>query len=77
VSFLNPKSFLSFPTDTRNFFQIGVTANVRSKQVNAAVQAGMDGVTTKPYRIDELIAHIDRVCLDTKTFRVTNRSVAP
>ena len=41
---------------------IGVTANVRSKQVDAALEAGMDGITTKPYRIDELIAHIDRLC---------------
>ncbi|KAI0129762.1 CheY-like superfamily [Xylariales sp. AK1849] len=41
---------------------IGVTANVRGQQVNAAIEAGMDGVTTKPYRIDELIGHIDRVC---------------
>lgn len=58
---------------------IGVTANVRGKQVTAAIEAGMvssgylmgskgsadkvqDGVTTKPYRIEELIAHIDRVC---------------
>ncbi|KAK7995631.1 hsp90-like protein [Apiospora arundinis] len=41
---------------------IGVTANVRGKQITAAIESGMDGVTTKPYRIDELIAHIDRVC---------------
>lgn len=41
---------------------VGVTANVRSKQVDAAIEAGMDGVTTKPYRIDDLIAHIDRLC---------------
>ncbi|KAH8649046.1 hypothetical protein BX600DRAFT_388716 [Xylariales sp. PMI_506] len=43
---------------------IGVTANVRSQQVTAAIEAGMDGVTTKPYRIDDLIAHIDKVCSD-------------
>ncbi|KAK8096569.1 hypothetical protein PG999_012513 [Apiospora kogelbergensis] len=41
---------------------IGVTANVRGKQITAAIESGMDGVTTKPYRIDELIAHINRVC---------------
>lgn len=41
---------------------IGVTANVRGAQVDAAIEAGMDGVTTKPYRIDDLIAHIDRLC---------------
>ncbi|KAK6854915.1 hypothetical protein PG995_009103 [Apiospora arundinis] len=41
---------------------IGVTANVRGKQITAAIESGMDGVMTKPYRIDELIAQIDRVC---------------
>ncbi|KAK9419685.1 hypothetical protein SUNI508_07171 [Seiridium unicorne] len=46
---------------------IGVTANVRSQQVTAAIEAGMDGVTTKPYRIDDLIANIDRICSTTTT----------
>ncbi|KAI1370810.1 hypothetical protein F4677DRAFT_341153 [Hypoxylon crocopeplum] len=41
---------------------LGVTANVRSKQVSGAIEVGMDGVTTKPYRIEELIAHIAGVC---------------
>ncbi|KAI1097841.1 hypothetical protein F4804DRAFT_147881 [Jackrogersella minutella] len=41
---------------------LGVTANVRSKQVSGAMEVGMDGVTTKPYRIEELIAHIAGVC---------------
>ncbi|KAI1771018.1 hypothetical protein F4818DRAFT_450106 [Hypoxylon cercidicola] len=41
---------------------LGVTANVRSKQISGAIEVGMDGVTTKPYRIDELIAHISSVC---------------
>ncbi|KAI2466933.1 hypothetical protein F4781DRAFT_423699 [Annulohypoxylon bovei var. microspora] len=41
---------------------LGVTANVRSKQVSGAIEVGMDGVTTKPYRIEELIAHIGGVC---------------
>ncbi|KXJ90744.1 hypothetical protein Micbo1qcDRAFT_234633 [Microdochium bolleyi] len=40
---------------------IGVTANVRQNQVAAALESGMDGVTTKPYRIFELIEHIDRL----------------
>ncbi|KAI0391560.1 hypothetical protein F5Y17DRAFT_468155 [Xylariaceae sp. FL0594] len=40
---------------------LGVTANVRSTQVSGALEAGMDGVTTKPYRIQELIEHINRV----------------
>ncbi|OTB03175.1 hypothetical protein M426DRAFT_321970 [Hypoxylon sp. CI-4A] len=41
---------------------LGVTANVRSKQVSGAIEVGMDGVTTKPYRIEELITNIDGVC---------------
>jgi signal transduction histidine kinase len=41
---------------------IGVTANVRSQQVRSAMESGMDGVTTKPYRIDELVGHISQVC---------------
>ncbi|KAH7029150.1 uncharacterized protein B0I36DRAFT_290562 [Microdochium trichocladiopsis] len=40
---------------------IGVTANVRQNQVVAALESGMDGVTTKPYRIFELIEHIERL----------------
>ncbi|KAI1744873.1 hypothetical protein F4680DRAFT_443352 [Xylaria scruposa] len=41
---------------------VGVTANVRHAQVNKSLESGMDGVTTKPYRIHELIEHINRVC---------------
>ncbi|KAI1264426.1 hypothetical protein F5Y18DRAFT_436848 [Xylariaceae sp. FL1019] len=41
---------------------IGVTANVRSGQVAEAMDAGMDGVTTKPYRMHDLIENIDRFC---------------
>ncbi|KAI1817047.1 hypothetical protein GGS20DRAFT_575124 [Poronia punctata] len=46
---------------------LGVTANVRSTQVSGALEAGMDGVTTKPYRINELIEHMDRICPTTQT----------
>lgn len=46
---------------------IGVTANVRSKQVDAAIEAGMDGVTTKPYRLDDLVAHMDRLLVGNST----------
>jgi signal transduction histidine kinase/AmiR/NasT family two-component response regulator len=37
---------------------VGVTANVRIEHVKAAMEAGMDGVTTKPYRMDELVAQM-------------------
>ncbi|KAI1385947.1 uncharacterized protein F4822DRAFT_358381 [Hypoxylon trugodes] len=41
---------------------LGVTANVRGKQLSGAIEVGMDGVTTKPYRIEELITHIRGIC---------------
>lgn len=37
---------------------IAVTANARSMHAEAAIEAGMDRVTTKPYRIDDLVAEI-------------------
>lgn len=41
---------------------IAVTANVRIEQADLATSAGVDGITTKPYRLDELVATIERVC---------------
>ncbi|KAF1926105.1 uncharacterized protein M421DRAFT_224907 [Didymella exigua CBS 183.55] len=46
---------------------IAVTANVRSEQVETALQAGMDDVISKPFRIPEL-----RACIQK-----TLRTVAP
>merc|ERR1711977_247098 len=40
---------------------IAVTANARSTHVERAMQAGMDDVTTKPYRMDELVAQMEQV----------------
>jgi signal transduction histidine kinase/ActR/RegA family two-component response regulator len=39
---------------------IGVTANARDEHVKAAMGAGMDGVTTKPYRLEDLVAEMRR-----------------
>jgi CheY-like chemotaxis protein len=39
---------------------IAVTANARPDHVTAALEAGMDGVTTKPYRVDDLVAQINK-----------------
>lgn len=47
---------------------IAVTANVRSEQVEVALKAGMDDVISKPFRIPELCACIQ------KTLRVTARA---
>jgi CheY-like chemotaxis protein len=44
---------------------IAVTANARSMHAEAAIQAGMDGMTTKPYRIADLVAEIEVVCRST------------
>jgi CheY-like chemotaxis protein len=41
---------------------IAVTANVREEQSADAWAAGVDEITTKPYRIDELVAKIDKIC---------------
>ncbi|KAF1982437.1 hypothetical protein K402DRAFT_424545 [Aulographum hederae CBS 113979] len=40
---------------------VAVTANVRTEQIKGALEAGMDGVTSKPYRMDELLGEIERV----------------
>lgn len=47
---------------------IAVTANVRSEQVEVALKAGMDDVISKPFRIPELCACIQ------KTLRSTARA---
>jgi CheY-like chemotaxis protein len=39
---------------------IGVTANARDEHVKTAMGAGMDGVTTKPYRLEDLAAEMRR-----------------
>lgn len=39
---------------------LAVTANARSEQVKMALDAGSDGVVTKPYRIAQLIAEIEK-----------------
>jgi CheY-like chemotaxis protein len=39
---------------------IAVTANVRSEQVKVALEAGMDDVISKPFRIPELCACIQK-----------------
>ncbi|KAL2353327.1 hypothetical protein BJ546DRAFT_1027251 [Cryomyces antarcticus] len=40
---------------------IVVTANARGNQIQAALDAGADGVTTKPYRIGEMTEQISRL----------------
>ena len=44
---------------------IAVTANVRSEQVSEALKAGMDDVISKPFRIPELCACIDKTIAST------------
>ena len=40
---------------------IAVTANVRDGQITTAMESGMDGVVSKPFRIPDLLAKIDRL----------------
>jgi len=44
---------------------IAVTANVRSEQVSQALEAGMDDVISKPFRIPELCACIEKAIANT------------
>jgi signal transduction histidine kinase/CheY-like chemotaxis protein len=41
---------------------IAVTANARSMHAEEALKTGMDGCTTKPYRIDDLVMQIESTC---------------
>lgn len=40
---------------------LGVTANVRGAQQDEMMHSGMDGVITKPYKIEEMIAKINKI----------------
>lgn len=40
---------------------IAVTANARSEQINNAIEAGMDEVVTKPFRIPELVPQMRKL----------------
>lgn len=40
---------------------IAVTASVRNEHVKAAMDAGMDDVTTKPYKIDDVLLQIHQI----------------
>ncbi|EKG11293.1 hypothetical protein MPH_11638 [Macrophomina phaseolina MS6] len=44
---------------------IAITANARVEQVNMAMEAGMDDVVAKPFRVGELISSIERL-VDSK-----------
>ncbi|EME87990.1 histidine kinase [Pseudocercospora fijiensis CIRAD86] len=39
---------------------IAVTANVRSEHGSAALEAGMDAITTKPYKIEDLVKQVEQ-----------------
>lgn len=41
---------------------IAVTANARNQHAETAISAGLDGWTTKPYRIDDLVIQIESTC---------------
>lgn len=41
---------------------VAVTANARSEHGTAALEAGMNAITTKPYKIADLVEQIEEVC---------------
>lgn len=45
---------------------IAVTANARDQQVKEAMDSGMDGVVTKPFRIPDLLAQMDELLRDLR-----------
>lgn len=49
-------------SSTRALPVIAVTANARDEQGSAALEAGMQAITTKPYKIEDLIAQMEKVC---------------
>ncbi|APA13550.1 hypothetical protein sscle_11g083200 [Sclerotinia sclerotiorum 1980 UF-70] len=42
---------------------IAVTANARKDQIMSTIDAGMDDVTTKPYRIQDMLGQIERLVI--------------
>lgn len=40
---------------------IAVTANVREGQITTAMNSGMDGVVSKPFRIPDLLLKIEKL----------------
>lgn len=44
---------------------IAVTANARMEQISVAIEAGMDSVVTKPFRIPELMPQMQRLVAET------------
>jgi DNA-binding response OmpR family regulator len=40
---------------------IGVTANVRQQQIQTAMEAGMDDVVGKPFRVPELLVRMKAI----------------
>lgn len=48
---------------------IAVSANARPDHVTAALNAGMDGFTTKPYRMDDLVVQMEKSFAKTRRKR--------
>lgn len=40
---------------------LGVTANVREAQTQSMVEAGMDEIISKPYKVEDLVAKIRQI----------------
>lgn len=51
---------------------IAVTANARSEQIHFAIEAGMDQVVTKPFRIPELVPQMEALVAEVAAMREAN-----
>ncbi|CAK3992061.1 Transcription factor SKN7 [Lecanosticta acicola] len=51
---------------------IAVTANARSEQISEAIEAGMDQVVTKPFRIPELVPQMETLVAEVAAHAVVN-----
>lgn len=45
---------------------IAITANARTEQIKQAIEAGMDEVVPKPFRVPELVARIEMVLVGVR-----------
>ncbi|CZT17157.1 related to sensory transduction histidine kinase [Ramularia collo-cygni] len=56
------RAFEAARPNRRRLNVIAVTANARGEHETAALAAGMDSITTKPYKIESLVQQMEKAC---------------